>query len=268
MQTDTLVRPLAKTRVRRLNVLGTGFSMLTPQTTVEQISYLIQSGETGYVTVTNADGAVRSLETESLRQIYNQSYLTTPDGMPIVWFAKARGEQEMSRVYGPDLMLRLFIEGRRQGWKHFFYGGREGVAEELKSCLQERFPGSEVVGTYCPPFRDLTEVEERELIDQVAALKPDIFWVGISSPRQDQFMSKMVGKLDAAVLIGVGAAFDFHSGKVKQAPTWMQGAGLEWFYRVLAEPRRLWRRYAYTVPRFLFHSIAQLLRLRAYKELS
>lgn len=261
------VRPIAKTRLGRVDVLGTGFSLLNLQLAVEEIRWLIESGQTGYVTVTNADGAVRSLQDESLRQVYNQSFLTTPDGMPVVWTARLKGQEQVARVYGPDLMLRLFLEGRRHGWRHFLYGGKEGVADALKGRMEERFPGCEVVGTFCPPFRDLTAAEEQHQIDEVARLKPDLFWVGISTPRQDRFMAKMIGRLDTSVMLGVGAAFDFHAGETKQAPTGIQDLGLEWAYRLTQDPRRLWRRYAHNVPRFIWHSALQHLKLRSYSQL-
>lgn len=261
-------RTISPSRIGRFNVLGTGFSLLNPQRAVEEIRWLIESGQTGYVTVTNADGVVRSLQDESLRQIYNQSFLTTPDGMPVVWTARLRGHAEVARVYGPDLMLRLFLEGRRRGWRHFLYGGKEGVAGQLQQALELRFPSVQIVGTHTPPFTDLTEQEEDRLIEEVAELKPDLFWVGVSSPRQDRFMARMVGRLDAGVLLGVGAAFDFHSGQVSQAPVALQDAGLEWAYRLGREPRRLWSRYASTVPRFLFHSVCQATGLRHYPKIS
>lgn len=258
------VRPRAESRIPRINILGTGFSELNQTLAVAEIGRLIDSGQTGYVTITNADGSVRARADERLRSVYNSSFLTTPDGMPAVWICRARGHATVERVYGPDLMLQLFIEGRRRGWTHFLYGGREGVAEALKARMERRFPGTRIVGTYCPPFRDLTEEEREELIERVNQLRPDIVWVGISTPRQDCFMAEMLGRLDTAVMIGVGAAFDFHSGRIRQAPTWIQDAGLEWFYRLLHEPRRLIGRYVHVVPRFVWHSMAQILCLKQY----
>ena len=157
----------------------------------------------------------------------------------------------MSRVYGPDLMLAVMEATRDKPVRHFFYGGQEGVAEDLKTKLEQRFPGLQITGTFCPPFRALNQEEVRQLQDKVHTAKTDIFWVGLSTPKQERFMAEYLPRLDTSVMVGVGAAFDFHSGRVKQAPTWIQHHGLEWLYRVMQEPRRLWRRYFSIVPRFI-----------------
>ena len=161
-------------------------------------------------------------------------------------------------------MAAVCDAGRATGLRHFFFGGVPGVAELLKTKLTERFPGLEVVGTYSPPFRELTPGEFTRLQFQVAATQPDIVWVGLSSPKQEFFMAKYAAQLDTALLIGVGAAFDFHSGRVHQAPLWMQRSGLEWFFRLCTEPRRLWKRYAVGVPLFMVRAAAQLVGLRRY----
>jgi exopolysaccharide biosynthesis WecB/TagA/CpsF family protein len=157
----------------------------------------------------------------------------------------------MSRVYGPDLMLAVMEATRDKPVRHFFYGGQEGVADELKDKLEQRFPGLQIAGTFCPPFRALNQGEVRQLQDKVHTAKADIFWVGLSTPKQERFMAEYLPQLDTSVMVGVGAAFDFHSGRVKQAPAWIQHHGLEWLYRVMQEPRRLWRRYFSIVPRFI-----------------
>ncbi|HEY6169879.1 MAG TPA: WecB/TagA/CpsF family glycosyltransferase, partial [Verrucomicrobiae bacterium] len=148
--------------------------------------------------------------------------------------------------------------------RHFFYGGARGAAEELKRRLTERFPGLQIVGVYEPPFRPLDAGEERALIEQVRAARPDILWVGLSTPKQERFMAEYLPKLDVTLMVGVGAAFDFHSGRAKQAPRWMQRCGLEWFYRLCCEPRRLWKRYLKNNPLFLGRALLQLTGLRKY----
>jgi exopolysaccharide biosynthesis WecB/TagA/CpsF family protein len=174
--------------------------------------------------------------------------------MPTVWGGWANGHSEMTRVYGPDLMLEVMRVSAQNGLQHFFYGGKEGVADLLKEKLEERFPGIEIVGTYCPPFRPLTQDESLELENQVREKKPDIIWVGLSTPKQERFMVSHIDKLETKLMIGVGAAFDFHAGLLRQAPSAFQNAGLEWLYRVAMEPKRLWSRYANIVPRFLIHA--------------
>jgi len=170
----------------------------------------------------------------------------------------------MGRVYGPDLMLRVCEYTRTRGFSHFFYGGAPGVAEELKRRMQERFPGLKVAGFYTPPFRPLTEQEEAALEKEVAAAQPDIFWVGLSTPKQEKFMAAHWEKLEARLFFGVGAAFDFHTGRVRQAPGWMQRSGLEWLFRLVCEPRRLWKRYFKNNPLFVLRAFAQLSGLKRY----
>ena len=146
----------------------------------------------------------------------------------------------------------------RKGYRHFFYGGGPGLAERLAERLGERFDGLQIVGTWSPPFRDLTAAEELAMIDRIASSKPDIVWVGLSTPKQERWMARYIGRLPAAVLIGVGAAFDMHAGVKKQAPPWMQRSGLEWLFRLATEPRRLWRRYLTNNPRFVWRLLLQL----------
>lgn len=250
--------------VERVNVLGVGVSVLNLERACAVIDSAIREGRKGYITVTGVHGVTEAQDDPEFRKILNESFLCTPDGMPMVWMGKLAGRKAMDRVYGPDLMELICERGVQRGWKHFFYGGAAGVAEELKAKLEKRFPGMQVVGTYTPPFRALTAEEERELAGLVAGAKPDLFWVGLSTPKQERFMATYLPKLDARLMIGVGAAFDFHAGKVKQAPRWIQRSGLEWAYRVWQEPRRLWKRYARNNPLFVMRTLLQKTGLRKY----
>jgi N-acetylglucosaminyldiphosphoundecaprenol N-acetyl-beta-D-mannosaminyltransferase len=170
----------------------------------------------------------------------------------------------MDRVYGPDLMLALLELSAKKGYSHFFYGGAEGVAEELKARMGRRFPGLNVVGTHCPPFRPLEPDEKDRLIEKVDGLAPNFFWVGLSTPKQELFMTEFHERLNANVMLGVGAAFDFHTGRVRQAPRWMMRAGLEWFFRLCTEPRRLGPRYLRNNPAFIWHMLLQGTGVRTY----
>jgi N-acetylglucosaminyldiphosphoundecaprenol N-acetyl-beta-D-mannosaminyltransferase len=199
-----------------------------------------------------------------LINILNDSFLCTPDGMPMVWMGKIAKHREMDRVYGPDLMELICASSPKRGWRHFLYGGAEGVAKQLKARLEERFPGLQVVGTYTPPFRPLNVEEQRHLAQMVEEARPDIFWVGLSTPKQEKFMFEYLPKLNTTLMVGVGAAFDFHSGRVKQAPRWIQRSGLEWLFRLCQEPRRLWRRYLRNNPLFVGRVFLQLTGLRKY----
>jgi N-acetylglucosaminyldiphosphoundecaprenol N-acetyl-beta-D-mannosaminyltransferase len=170
----------------------------------------------------------------------------------------------MSRVYGPDLLLEICRASEKAGWRHFFFGGAPGTVEKLATNLQERFPRLEIVGKHTPPFRPLTPQEFQQLQAKVATARPDFFWVGLSTPKQEQFMAASLGKLDVPVMLGVGAAFDLVSGNVKQSPRWIQRMGFEWLYRLIQEPRRLWKRYLKNNPLFLWRIFLQLTGLRRY----
>ena len=251
--------------VQRVNVLGVGLSVLNLETAVAAIAEAVQTRTKGYVCVTGVHGVSEAQSDPAFRTILNRAFLCTPDGMPMVWMGKAAGFLEMDRVYGPDLMLEVFRWSQKRPVRHFFFGGAPGVAGELKASLEARFPGVQIAGCYTPPFRPLDEAEEEDLRKQVTEARVDLFWVGLSTPKQERFMANYLDKLDATVMLGVGAAFDFHAGRVPQAPKWMQRSGLEWFFRLCKEPRRLWRRYLKNNPLFVGRAFLQLTRLRKYR---
>ena len=248
----------------RVNVLGVGISVLNLRTAVAAMAEAVAARRKGYICVTGVHGVMEAQGDAGFKQILNQAFLCTPDGMPMVWAGKLNGQREMSRVYGPDLMLEVCSWSEKSGCRHFFYGGAEGVAPQLVDKLTVRFPKLQVVGTYTPPFRPLNPGEEQELQGQIHEAKPDILWVGLSTPKQERFMVEYLPRLDVTLMVGVGAAFDFHSGRVKQAPLWMQRSGLEWFYRLCSEPRRLGRRYLRNNPLFLVKFGLQTLGLKRY----
>jgi N-acetylglucosaminyldiphosphoundecaprenol N-acetyl-beta-D-mannosaminyltransferase len=250
--------------VPRVNVLGVGISALNLDEAVGHVARALESGGRGYVCVTGVHGVSEAQADAEFRAILNQAWLNTPDGMPMVWMGKLQGMRSMGRVYGPDLMLRVCEYSSSRGHRHFLYGGADGVAQELKQRLETRYPGLQIVGARTPPFRALSVDEESELAREVARLKPDIVWVGLSTPKQERFMAEHWRKLDARLFFGVGAAFDFHTGRVRQAPRWMQRCGLEWLFRLGCEPRRLWRRYLKNNPLFLLRAGSQLSGLRRY----
>ena len=248
----------------RVNVLGVGISVLNLRTALVAIAGAVRERRKGYICVTGVHGVMEAQDDDGFKKILNGAFLCTPDGMPMVWAGKLAGHREMSRVYGPDLMLDICAWSETSGAKHFFYGGADGVAELLAQKLKLKFPRLEVAGTFTPPFRALNADEENKLREQVGNLQPDIFLVGLSTPKQEKFMAEFLPKLDATLMIGVGAAFDFHSGRTKQAPRWMQRTGLEWFYRLCCEPRRLARRYFRNNPLFVLKFFAQLTGLKKY----
>jgi N-acetylglucosaminyldiphosphoundecaprenol N-acetyl-beta-D-mannosaminyltransferase len=237
--------------IPRIDVLGVHVSAVNLDSALAEIARWSDADERHYVCVTGVHGVMESQRDRELRDIHNASGLTTPDGMPMVWSGWYAGVRSMDRVYGPDLMLDVCAEAARRGWRSFFYGGKEGVAEELAARLRERFPGLEIAGCYSPPFRAVTAEEDAAIVERINSSGADLVWVGLSTPKQERWMAEHVGRLEAFALLGVGAAFDFHAGRIPQAPRWMQRAGLEWLYRLLQEPRRLWRRYLYNNPRFV-----------------
>jgi N-acetylglucosaminyldiphosphoundecaprenol N-acetyl-beta-D-mannosaminyltransferase len=219
-----------------------------------------------YVCVTGVHGVMESQRDEGLRRIHNDAGLVTPDGMPLVWLSRLHGHSHVGRVYGPDLMLALCEHSLSKGYNHFFYGGGEGVPELLANNLQRRFRGLRIVGGYSPPFGLLSDAEDERIVEAINEADPDIVWIGLSTPKQERWMTEHVGRLTAPVLIGVGAAFDFHAGLKKQAPRWMQRSGLEWLFRLAAEPRRLWRRYLVNNPLFVVLMLQQALGLKRYPD--
>jgi N-acetylglucosaminyldiphosphoundecaprenol N-acetyl-beta-D-mannosaminyltransferase len=239
-------------------VLGVGISAIDMHDALSLSQELIEQHGKGYVCVTGVHGIMEAQRDESLRAILNRSFLCTPDGMPTVWVGRWQGHRGMRRVYGPDYMLQMCKLSTRRDYRHFLYGGNHGVAQKLKHRLAEMAPSINIVGTYSPPFRSLTGAEEDELIAIVREAKPDIFWVGLSTPKQERFMAHYLDRLDTSLMVGVGAAFDIHTGLLADAPQWIKDCGLQWLFRLLKEPRRLWRRYLSNNPRFLWSIGLQL----------
>jgi N-acetylglucosaminyldiphosphoundecaprenol N-acetyl-beta-D-mannosaminyltransferase len=249
----------------RVNILGVGVSAINMVQAVRTIEAWIAARRSHYVCITNIHGIVESQRDSDLRHIHNAAGLVTPDGMPLVWASHLLGFRAVERVYGPDLVLALCERSAGLGYRHYFFGGAPGVAKRMAERLERQFPGLVVAGTYCPPFHPPTPEDDDRMVQAINAACPDIVWVGLSTPKQERWMAAHVGRVGAAALIGVGAAFDFLSGAKRQAPRWMQRSGLEWFFRVIAEPRRLWRRYATNIPAFLGLFLAQVVGLRRYR---
>jgi N-acetylglucosaminyldiphosphoundecaprenol N-acetyl-beta-D-mannosaminyltransferase len=228
----------------RVDILGVKVSAITMSDALLAIAGWIARRQAHYVCVTPAHGVMECRDDPELRAIFNASGLTTPDGMSIVWLLRLRGYARVERVYGPDLMLAVCGRSIAEGWRHFLFGGEEGVAALLAERLLTRFPELQIAGTLTPPFRAFSPDEDEELVRAINAARPDVVWVGLSTPNQERWMAAHLRRLTAPVLVGVGAAFDFLSGRKPQAPRWMQRRGLEWLFRLATEPRRLAPRYA------------------------
>jgi len=212
-----------------------------------------------YVAVTGMHGLCEAHRDPSFRSVLNSAGLVVADGMPLVWLGRWYGKPMRRRVYGPEVMLAFCQESMNKGYRHFFYGGGPGVAAELSRILSRDFPGLQVAGTYCPPFRPLTDAESCEVVAIIERAAPDVIWVGLSTPKQEKWMHEFAQRLNVPAMVGVGAAFDFVSARARQAPLWMREHGLEWLFRLVREPRRLWRRYLLNGPRFAFWVLLQLL---------
>jgi N-acetylglucosaminyldiphosphoundecaprenol N-acetyl-beta-D-mannosaminyltransferase len=249
----------------RTNILGVGVSAIDMSMAVRQIRKWIATRARTYVCVTGVHGIMESQRNPRLRDVHNAAGMVTPDGMPLVYISRACGRRTTTRVYGPDLMAAVCSDSVAAGYTHFLYGATNATLIRLAEGLRRRFPGIRIVGSHAPPFRPLTNQERTAVIASINRCQPDVIWVGLSTPKQETWMAEMRADLDAPVLIGVGAAFDFYAGTVKQAPRWMQPLCLEWFYRLLVEPRRLWRRYLLNNPAFLAALFMQATGLKHYR---
>jgi N-acetylglucosaminyldiphosphoundecaprenol N-acetyl-beta-D-mannosaminyltransferase len=234
-----------------VEILGVPVSAIDMDDALSTIRAWISEREHQYVCVNTVNSVLAALDDPQLTEVYENAGLVTPDGMPLVWISRTRGHSRVRRVYGPDLMLACCDQLRAPGVRHYLYGGADGVPELLAERLVARFPGLKVVGAYSPPFRDLTEEERSRDIERINEASPDIVWVGLGAPKQDHWMSVNRSQIEAPVLIGVGAAFDFHAGVKRQAPVWMRRSGLEWLFRLMSEPGRLAGRYLVGNSRFL-----------------
>lgn len=248
----------------RVNVLGVGVSAITMAQAISTVDGWIAERVRHYVCITGVHGVMECYRDAALRAIHNAAGLVTPDGMPLVFLSRLRGHHHVERVYGPDLMAALCQHSVTRGHRHYLYGGHPDVNRHLAERLARRFPGLQLVGAYAPPFRPLDAEEDAQVVRTINAARPDIIWVGLSTPKQERWMAAHRDRLDAPVMIGVGAAFDFLAGAKRQAPRWVQRSGFEWLFRLATEPRRLWRRYLTNNPLFVGLVLAQLLGLKRF----
>jgi N-acetylglucosaminyldiphosphoundecaprenol N-acetyl-beta-D-mannosaminyltransferase len=250
----------------KVMILGIPIDPLNMESAVARIQELLDAHCPGYVCLIGVHGIMEAQRNADLAQVYAHATLMVPDGTPTVWLGRHQGFDAMRRVAGPDLMLEIFKRKQFAACRHFLYGGKEGVAEELRHNLVQRFPWVKIVGTYTPPFRELTRQEEDVLSHQLHTLRPDMIWVGISTPKQERFMMRFLPRLHATLMFGVGAAFDFHTGRIKDSPQWVKAAGLQWLHRLVQDPRRLFWRYLRSNSAFLWKITLQLTGLRSFPQ--
>jgi N-acetylglucosaminyldiphosphoundecaprenol N-acetyl-beta-D-mannosaminyltransferase len=250
-------RPLAQ-------VLGVDVDAIDMEGALAHITTALREGRKGYVCVAGVHGVMEAQRSPFVAQVYAGAEMTIPDGMPLVWVGRFQGHSSMQRVTGPDLMLEIFKRKEFSEVTHFLYGGVEGVADELRDRFTRQFPWVRIVGTCTPPFHELSSIEVQQLISRIDGLKPDIIWVGLGCPKQEQFMSKLSPILETKLMFGVGAAFDYHTGRIRDCADWIKRAGLQWLHRLLQDPRRLWRRYLRNNPAFICLIVLQIIGLRRY----
>jgi len=261
MSSSRLYRPHA-------NLLGVQVEALDMERTLARIEDALAERTKGYVCMAGVHGIMESQRNPVLGTVFAGSLMTVPDGTPTVWVGRWQGYGWMQRVTGPDLMLEVFRRKEFAEYTHFLFGGKGGVAEELSGNLTRQFPWARIVGTYTPPFRDLLRWEEEALIVKIRELKPSIIWVGISTPKQEMFMRRYLPLFDTTLMFGVGAAFDFHTGRIKDSAEWVKRAGLQWLHRLMQDPGHLWWRYLRNNPAFIWRIALQLAGLRTYPPLS
>jgi N-acetylglucosaminyldiphosphoundecaprenol N-acetyl-beta-D-mannosaminyltransferase len=256
-------RPLPADAVPTRDILGIPIAMIDYDGAMDAMDGMIAGRDRGYVCAVAVHAVMVAQHDAEMREALLGSALTVPDGMPLVWAANWLGVDLPNRVYGPELMKRYSARCAERGHRVWLYGGRDqGSLAQLALNMRRENPGLQIVGGYSPPFRPLTQDEEDRLVEQINHDRPDVLWVGIGVPKQEKWMAHMRERLDVPVMAAVGAAFDFHAGRISQAPPWMQERGLEWTYRIAQEPRRLLPRYLYYNPAFLTKLAGQVARER------
>ena len=266
----------AESHAGRVEILGVPISAVDAAKAVETVGSWIREragvdGKSRYVCACDVFNVTRAQSDAKHMRALKGADMVVADGAPLVWVSRLRGEKALGRVPGPDLLAAVCERSAREGWSHYFYGGAEGVAGTLAQRLSERYPGLNVAGTACPPFRPMSPEEVERDIARINSSEADIVWVGLGCPKQEIWMLDNHELLQGRIVIGVGAAFDFHSGRIERAPVWMRQNGLEWLHRLMSEPRRLWRRYVVFAPRFVALSLAEtatLMGRRAMAQLS
>ncbi|MCK4881433.1 MAG: WecB/TagA/CpsF family glycosyltransferase [Candidatus Omnitrophica bacterium] len=246
--------------MKSVNICNVPVSSVNVSQACEIIDGWISERKKVYICVAPVSTIVDCQSDADYKKVLDGAAMITPDGMPLVWVAKMKGDKDIERTYGPDLMLALCEAGEKKGYKHYLYGGTESTCSLLENVLKKKLSNIDIRGHYAPPFRLAHAQEETAVIDEINRLAPDILWVGLGSPKQDYWMCEHRQKLNAPVIIGVGAAFDFIAGVKKQAPRWMQRSGLEWFFRLCSEPRRLWKRYLVGNTRFIYLLIKHVMK--------
>ena len=235
-------------------IMGVNIAVTDMDSTVRRIEENLENWRGSYICVSNVHTTVTAWEDASYRAVQNGAVLALPDGGPLSWYSRRKGFADAARVTGPDLMKRMLAEKRDVPYRHYFYGSTPETLALLRQVLKRRYPGAVIAGMESPPFRPLTEEEDAAAVVRINAARPDFVWVGLGAPKQERWMAAHHGKVQA-LMVGVGAAFDYEAGNIRRAPAWMQRCSLEWLYRLLQDPRRLFKRYFVTNTKFMWWAL-------------
>ncbi|WP_122639134.1 WecB/TagA/CpsF family glycosyltransferase [Romboutsia sp. Marseille-P6047] len=241
----------SKPKLKVCNILGVNINVTNMKDTIKVITHNLEDIKGNYICVSNVHTTVMSYEDERYRNIQNSGFMALPDGKPLSIVSQKRGFKEAERVTGPDLMEEIFKISEENGYSHYFYGSTQKTLDTLQAKLNEKYPNMKISGMYSPPFRKLTEEEDKKVIESINKVKPDFIWVGLGAPKQEIWMCKHKNKVNG-LMLGVGAGFDYHAGNISRAPKWMQNMSLEWLYRLMQDPKRLLKRYINTNLKFIY----------------
>ena len=247
-------RKVDKKRIPTCNIMGVNIAAINMEWLLDYLEKNISEIKGDYICVSNVHTTVTSFEDAAYCAIQNGGLMAIPDGGPLSTVGQKRGHKNMERTTGPSLMGEIFEISAKKGYRHYFYGSKEETLELLQKKLMEKYPGIQIAGMYSPPFRPLTEEEDKVIIERINETKPDFVWVGIGAPKQEKWMAAHQGKIDG-LMLGVGAGFDYYAENIKRAPMWMQKHNLEWVYRLAQDPKRLFKRYWSTNTKFIWNAM-------------
>ena len=237
-----------------VNILGVNIAAIDMDWLLEFTKRTVKELSGDYICVSNVHTTVTAYEDESYRVVQNGGILAIPDGGPLSSIGRKRGAKNMRRITGPSYMGEILRMSVKCGYKHYFYGSTQETLDGLKSVLEKNYPGLSIVGMYSPPFRSMTESEDRKIVEAINTASPDFLWIGLGAPKQEKWMAAHKGRVKG-LMVGVGAAFDYFAGNIKRAPVWMQKANLEWLYRFFQDPKRLFKRYFVTNSKFIWNAV-------------
>lgn len=243
-----------KAEIPTCNILGVDIAAIDMEWLLAYLNNNIKALAGDYICVSNVHTTVTAYEEEAYRKVQNGAIMAIPDGGPLSSVGQKRGFKNMKRTTGPSLMGEIFKISASKGYRHYFYGSTNETLEKLYSVLMETYPGIQIAGMYSPPFRPMIEEEDKAIVERINETNPDFVWVGLGAPKQEKWMAVHQGKING-LMVGVGAGFDYHAGNIDRAPEWMQKSNLEWVYRLLQDPKRLFGRYWHTNTKFIWNAM-------------